>query len=810
MSRDGADFNAMWNVLAASMREIHTKNASTLSFEELYRSAYKAVLGKQGLELYNRVIGFERALLLNDLRPGITDQITPLLLPSEESGNTADQANERRVVGERFLAKIRDVWEDYQLCMGMITDVLMYMMKDKTIVAEQRTPSIYVASMCAFREIILRLKLDMHPEASVGTALQDTILFLIDLERKGIIIDRPLIRHCIYVLEGLYETEEEEESSKLYLTSFEPAFLESSREFYLAEGQRLLSTIDAPSFCKKVATRIQEEQERCHHTLSAVTEPKIMSVIDQSLIQQNIAEVINMEGSGVKEMLDNDRFTDLTVVYELVSRIDPQKTVLTRAVQARIVELGSQVNTAAKEFLQAPQPAVNQDQTKPNGSKAPEESKSPANMQTAAAIKWVDDVLQLKKRFDHIWETAFMKDQGMQAPLTTSFSEFINLNFRSAEYLSLFLDENLKKGLKGKSEEEVDALLDNGITLLQYIRDKDLFETYYKKHLSRRLLMKRSASMDAERQMISKIKMEVGNTFTQRLESMFKDMTISEDLTAGYKEHIAQRGDSDPKRIDLEMSVLTSTMWPMEIMGKDSASQAQCKFPKSVDLLKQSFEAFYLGKHSGRKLTWHAGMGTADIRATWVRPNGKTERHDLNVSTYAMIVLLLYNDLPAGESLTFEEIQARTNIPPNDLIRNLQSLAVAPKTRVLKKDPMSKDVKPTDRFFFNEQFQSKFTKIKIGVVSGGGNKVENKDERSETQKKTNDERAGSIEAAIVRIMKQRKKLAHSQLMTEVISQLASRFVPDINMVKKRIESLIDREYLERLPDEEPPSYGYVA
>jgi cullin 3 len=118
-----------------------------------------------------------------------------------------------------------------------------------------------------------------------------------------------------------------------------------------------------------------------------------------------------------------------------------------------------------------------------------------------------------------------------------------------------------------------------------------------------------------------------------------------------------------------------------------------------------------------------------------------------------MIILLQFNDLPAGESIDFEELQAKTGIPRNDLIRNLQSLAVAPKTRVLKKDPMSKDVKPTDRFLFNNEFQSKFTKVKIGVVSGSANKVESGNERSETEKKMNDERGGSIEAAIVRIMK---------------------------------------------------------
>ncbi|EAS35780.3 SCF ubiquitin ligase subunit CulC [Coccidioides immitis RS] len=809
MSRGGtADFDTLWNVLASSMSEIHTKNASSLSFEEIYRSAYKAVMKKQGLVLYNKVIEFERTLLRDNLRKKITDLITPLLLPNTELANAMEQENERRVVGERFLSKIRDVWEDYQLCMGMIADVLMYM--DKSVVAEHRSPSLYVASMCSFRDIVLRLGLEMDSQASVASVLQSTILFLIQLEREGIIIDRPLIRHCIYMLEGLYETEEEDESTKLYITSFEPAFLDSSRGFYETEGQKLLSTTDAPSFCKRAVTRIREEQERCHHTLSISTEPKIMWVIDEFLLKQNIPEIIKMEGSGVKEMLDNDRLADLAIIYDLISRIDLQKTALTQEVQARIIELGNQINKAAKEYLQGPQPTSNGGQAQSNGAKAPEEQKSPASLQTAAAIKWVDDVLQLKKRFDHVWENAFRKDQGMQASLTKSFSDFINVNPRSAEYLSLFFDENLKKGIKGKSEEEVDILLENGITLLRYIRDKDLFETYYKKHLSRRLLMKRSVSMDAERQMISKMKMEVGNTFTQRLESMFKDMAISEDLSSSYKDHISQSNGPDPKRIELEMSILTSTMWPMEIMGKDSASHAPCNFPKNIDLLKQSFESFYLGKHSGRKLTWQAGMGSADIRATWVRPNGKTERHDLNVSTYAMIILLLFNDLPASESLTFEEIQARTNIPTHDLIRNLQSLAVAPKTRVLKKDPMSKEVKPTDRFYFNEKFQSKFTKIKIGVVSSSGNKVETKDERSETEKKMNDERGGSVEAAIVRIMKQRKRLAHSQLVNEVISQLASRFVPNVDMIKKKIESLIDREYLERLPDVEPASYGYIA
>ncbi|KAK3076578.1 Cullin-3, partial [Teratosphaeriaceae sp. CCFEE 6253] len=49
------DFHTTWAILETAFGEIHTKNASALSFEELYRYAYKIVLKKKGEELYNRV-----------------------------------------------------------------------------------------------------------------------------------------------------------------------------------------------------------------------------------------------------------------------------------------------------------------------------------------------------------------------------------------------------------------------------------------------------------------------------------------------------------------------------------------------------------------------------------------------------------------------------------------------------------------------------------------------------------------------------------------------------------------------------------
>jgi cullin-4 len=47
---------------------------------------------------------------------------------------------------------------------------------------------------------------------------------------------------------------------------------------------------------------------------------------------------------------------------------------------------------------------------------------------------------------------------------------------------------------------------------------KDVFEAFYKKDLAKRLLLGKSASIDAEKSMISKLKAECGSQFTNKLE----------------------------------------------------------------------------------------------------------------------------------------------------------------------------------------------------------------------------------------------------------------------------------------------------
>lgn len=67
----------------------------------------------------------------------------------------------------------------------------------------------------------------------------------------------------------------------------------------------------------------------------------------------------------------------------------------------------------------------------------------------------------------------------------------------------------------------------------------------------------------------------------------------------------------------------------------------------------------------------------------------------------------------------------------------------------------------------------------------------------------------AVDAAVVRIMKSRRALKHQQLVVEVNQQLQKMFKPELRLIKKRIDDLISREYLERDKDD-PNTFKYVA
>jgi hypothetical protein len=94
------------------------------------------------------------------------------------------------------------------------------------------------------------------------------------------------------------------------------------------------------------------------------------------------------------------------------------------------------------------------------------------------------------------------------------------------------------------------------LILFRYISGKDVFEAFYKKDLAKRLLLGKSASIDAEKSMIAKLKAECGAAFTTKLEGMFKDVETSRDVAAAFRSSPAAR--RVPPGTEVAVSVLTA------------------------------------------------------------------------------------------------------------------------------------------------------------------------------------------------------------------------------------------------------------
>ncbi|KAL7123841.1 hypothetical protein ABFS83_14G009800 [Erythranthe nasuta] len=399
-----------------------------------------------------------------------------------------------------------------------------------------------------------------------------------------------------------------------------------------------------------------------------------------------------------------------------------------------------------------------------------------------ALVKQAEDAASNKK--------ADKKDViGLQEQaLKEAFEIFCNKGVAgssSAELLATFCDNILKKGGSEKlSDEAIEETLEKVVKLLAYISDKDLFAEFYRKKLARRLLFDKSANDEHERSILTKLKQQCGGQFTSKMEGMVTDLTLARENQTSFEEYLGNNPNANPG-IDLTVTVLTTGFWP-------SYKSFDLNLPAEMVKCVEVFREFYQTKTKHRKLTWIYSLGTCNI-------NGKFEAKtiELIVTTYQAAALLLFN---SSDRLSYQEIMTQLNLSDDDVVRLLHSLSCA-KYKILNKEPSTKTISPTDVFEFNSKFTDKMRRIKIPLPPV--------DEKKKVIEDVDKDRRYAIDASIVRIMKSRKVLGYQQLVMECVEQLGRMFKPDVKAIKKRIEDLITRDYLERDKDN-PNLFKYLA
>ncbi|KAF8130037.1 Cullin family-domain-containing protein [Mycena galopus ATCC 62051] len=355
---------------------------------------------------------------------------------------------------------------------------------------------------------------------------------------------------------------------------------------------------------------------------------------------------------------------------------------------------------------------------------------------------YLDALLGVRGKYTTTILRCFKAEADFVAALDDACRKFVNRNAatgtsakRSPELLATYADTLLRKSNQGQ------------IVLFNYLEDKDVFLTFYTLKLSQRLIHGVSASDEAETRMISKFKRPCGDEYTNKLQRMFTDITISEDLTDSFKTQ--NRGN-----IDLAFKIM--------ILGTRRPTTSSSHLSYSPPLIQ------------------------AAVLLQFNCNDSLSLRQLLEATKLSQKILVQVLAPLVGAKVLVKQGKKQYKL-------NLGVLPLA---------------SPSCLFSSGLSTELAFKLEKLRVNLNRPLKAEKKEEVA-VLKAVDEDRKYVVQATIVRILKARKTMKIQVLIQEVISQISQRFAPKILDIKKAIEVLIEQEYIERSGGSRD-SVAYVA
>ncbi|KAK0449242.1 Cullin [Armillaria borealis] len=597
------------------------------------------------------------------------------------------------------------------------------------------------------------------PIQQKNATLANALLHLIEQQRNGETIDQGLVKKVVdsFVSLGLDDMDPNKPCLDVYKDHFEAPFLAATEMYYKKESEAFLAENSVPDYLKKAEERLREEEDRVERYLHTETRKTLISKCEEVLIKSHS----DLMWDSFQSLLDFDRDEDLQRMYALLSRISNGLEPLRKRFEDHVKKAG----------LDAVSRLVGEDGT---------------TLEALDPKAYVDALLEVHAKNSAIVTRSFRGEAGFVASLDKACRDFVNRNAatgtssnKSPELLAKHTDLLLRKNNKMAEEQDLEGALNRVMILFKYLEDKDVFQQFYSTKLSKRLIHSVSASDEAEASMISKLKEACGFEYTNKLQRMFTDMSLSKDLTDQFKERMQQ--NHDDLDVTFSVMVLGTNFWPL------NPPSHEFTVPREIYPTFDRFQKYYQTKHSGRKLTWLWNYSKNELRTNYLN-----QRYILMTSSFQMGVLVQYNN---HDTLSLSELVTATSIP-KELIS--QVLAILVKAKILINEE-------SEQYDLNPGFKSK----KIRVNLNQPIKAEVRAEATEVLKNVDEDRKYVIQATIVRIMKARKSMKNQQLIQEVISQISQRFAPKIPDIKKAIDTLLEKEYIERV-DGTRDTFAYVA
>lgn len=781
----------LWNDLASGLESIYAgdERMPPHRYMELYTHVFNfcssshvpTETARRGTSITQMQTNFVGSELYNELNIFITKYAQSLRMTLIN------------LYGDSLLQHYTKIWTNYRFGSTVVNGIFSYLNRHwiRREIDEGKLGifEVYNMAINIWKQVIFT---DLHHNVTSAA------LALIEQDRNGEMIQTKLIKGVVesYIELGINERESVGSGNddgansqsagllvqpnmtrpgvkyQVYREHFVKRLLEETLNYYTTESTTFLQSYSVPEYMKKVGERLNEERDRCQLYLDYTTLDSLLKVCDDALICNHL-ELFHNE---FEALLSQRQCEHLGRMYDLCHRVtgalDKLKQILeiyiTREGRAAIEQIAQNAMTDPKYYITT--------------------------------------ILQLYDVYNNLASKAFKLDHGFVEAMDRAFTRFVNENeitrlaksaSKSPQLLVLYCDQLLRKNAKNVEDERMDEYLEQVMTVFKYIEDKDMFQAFFHKMLCKRLVTEASASEEAERSMIAKLKHMCGFEYTSKLERLLTDVALSRDNSDIFRKQATRR------EVDFSVIVVMSNVWPL-------TQPILFEIPSPLMNCIEDFTRYYSGKYTGRKLNWVLQMSRGEVIST---SGTFANKYTFICNTQQISLLMLFNERNAYKQSDLETI---LKLPKDQLIPALHSLLkVGLLLNVSGNDKSSKKSNSDEMDNKNDdkelQLNSGFTnkKLKVDLIRAMVSSKEQKKDNEEVQKCVDEDRKIVIQAAIVRIMKMRKTLKHQQLVGEVLNQLTARFQPKVPLVKKCIDMLIEKEYLKR-GENERDSYEYLA
>ena len=555
-------------------------------------------------------------------------------------------------------------------------------------------------------------------------------------------------------------------ANKWYKESFEKETI----KFIKDKANADIHSMSAPEYITSALKFINEEIIRENEYINPIFHNEINKIIYKYLVGENAEELGKME-TGIPYMFTNKRIEELKKAYQLINLYPDSLKVLTTAFQPYIKKRGEEINEN-KEISKDPK-------------------------------KFIPELIKLKKEMDNLVEDCFDNNNNFQDTKNKAFSNFMNKDFY-AKQLSNYTDFCMKIGFKGKSEEEVENMLNEILGLFKCLNTKLVFSIDANNKMSDRLIKNKTISTNYEKKLISKLKQEQGVNYVSKMTQMMNDLDKNKKEIDDYKS-LPHRGM--PNGIKFNVQVVSQSAW--EINKK---SMEKIEIPKFLSVCIDDFEKFYYRKHNGQKLMWCLGLSKLEIQYLCFK--------NKNISTSTLPQYLALLQLEKYNKLSLSKIAEILGCHINTILTDISGLVYNPsfnpqgqkeKGLILGTfDDKNKEFKETDEIYFNNNFtygRQKFQTLPLPLKKSASESKETELEEAQITKKYQD---NILQATLTRIMKSRigQKTTHVWIVNESSKQI-DLFRAQPQQIKENIEKLIEKNIMKR-SEKDRTCYEYIA